>query len=82
MNLTSTTDGARRIVTVNETRIDAAVALTFKNKMRLEWPWRNCRCNESYGVVAHDGTRRAHTDSRKGVSTNAHGFCFSIVLDT
>ncbi len=36
MNLTSTTDGARRIVTVNETRIDAAVALTFKNKMRSE----------------------------------------------
>lgn len=36
MNLTSTTDGSRRIVTVNESRIDAAVALMFKNKMRAE----------------------------------------------
>lgn len=36
MNLTSTTDGARRIITVNETRIDAAVALSFKEMMRTE----------------------------------------------
>ncbi|MEP4194467.1 MAG: STAS domain-containing protein [Aliishimia sp.] len=36
MNLTSTTDGTRRIVTVNESRIDAAVALSFKELMRVE----------------------------------------------
>jgi len=36
MNLTSTTDGDRRIVTVNENRIDAAVALSFKDRMRNE----------------------------------------------
>lgn len=36
MNLTSTTDGTRKIVTVNEPRIDAAVALAFKESMRAE----------------------------------------------
>ncbi len=36
MNLSCTTDGNRRIVTVNEGRIDAAVALAFKEKMRGE----------------------------------------------
>ncbi|THH36642.1 anti-sigma factor antagonist [Aliishimia ponticola] len=36
MNLSSTTDGNRRVVTVNESRIDAAVALTFKEQMRTE----------------------------------------------
>jgi len=36
MNLSSTTDGSRRIVTVNESRIDAAVALSFKETMRAE----------------------------------------------
>ena len=36
MNLTSTTDGSRKIVTVNEPRIDAAVALAFKEGMRTE----------------------------------------------
>ena len=36
MNLTSTTDGAHKIVTVNEARIDAAVALSFKESMRVE----------------------------------------------
>lgn len=36
MNLTSTTDGSRKIVTVNETRIDAAVALAFKEEMRAQ----------------------------------------------
>ncbi len=36
MNLTSTTDGGRCIVTVNENRIDAAVALSFKDRMRNE----------------------------------------------
>lgn len=36
MNLTSTTEGSRKIVTVNETRIDAAVALSFKEGMRAE----------------------------------------------
>lgn len=36
MNLTSTTDGERRIITVNEARIDAAVALAFKDRMREE----------------------------------------------
>lgn len=36
MNLTSTTDGSRKIVTVNEPRIDAAVALAFKEGMRSQ----------------------------------------------
>lgn len=36
MNLTSTTDGSRKIVTVNEARIDAAVALSFKESMRTQ----------------------------------------------
>ena len=36
MNLTSTTEGNRCIVTVNESRIDAAVALSFKDQMRAE----------------------------------------------
>lgn len=36
MNLTSTTEADRRIVTVQESRIDAAVALAFKEKMRSE----------------------------------------------
>jgi anti-sigma B factor antagonist len=36
MNLTSTTDGGHRIVTVNESRIDAAVALSFKDQMRSQ----------------------------------------------
>lgn len=36
MNLTSTTEGSRRIVTVNEPRIDAAVALSFKEGMRAQ----------------------------------------------
>lgn len=34
MNLTSTTKQQAQIVTVNESRIDAAVALAFKNAMR------------------------------------------------
>lgn len=36
MNLTSTTEGSRKIVTVNEPRIDASVALAFKEGMRAE----------------------------------------------
>ncbi len=36
MNLTSTTEGARKVVTVNEPRIDAAVAVAFKEAMRNE----------------------------------------------
>lgn len=36
MDLFSTTDGDRQIVTVNEPRIDAAVALSFKEGMRSE----------------------------------------------
>lgn len=36
MNLTSTTEAGRKIVTVNEPRIDAAVAVAFKESMRNE----------------------------------------------
>ena len=36
MNLTSTTEGSRKIVTVNGPRIDAAVAVAFKESMRVE----------------------------------------------
>lgn len=36
MQLVSTTDAGRQIVTVNEARIDAAVALSFKEGMRTE----------------------------------------------
>lgn len=36
MNLSSTTDGGHRIVTVNDSRIDAAVALAFKDQMRSQ----------------------------------------------
>ncbi len=36
MNLSSTTEADRRVVTVNESRIDAAVALAFKEKMRAQ----------------------------------------------
>ena len=36
MNLSSSTEGARKVVTVNEARIDAAVALSFKESMRME----------------------------------------------
>ncbi len=36
MNLSSITDGGHRIVTVNENRIDAAVALAFKDQMRTQ----------------------------------------------
>ncbi len=36
MKLSSTTDGGHRIVTVNEARIDAAVALAFKDQMRSQ----------------------------------------------
>ena len=34
MNLTRTTEGDNTVVTVDDSRIDAAVALTFKNEMR------------------------------------------------
>ena len=36
MNLSSSTDQGIRVVTVNEARIDAAVALAFKDQMRDE----------------------------------------------
>ncbi|MGR3634510.1 MAG: STAS domain-containing protein [Shimia sp.] len=36
MNLTSKTEGETRIVTVHETRIDASVAIQFKDRMREE----------------------------------------------
>lgn len=36
MNLSSTTEGNRQVVTVHENRIDAAVALSFKDQMRAE----------------------------------------------
>lgn len=36
MKLSSTTDAGHRIVTVNESRIDAAVALAFKDQMRSQ----------------------------------------------
>lgn len=36
MQLVSTTNAGRQIVTVNEARIDAAVALSFKEGMRSE----------------------------------------------
>lgn len=36
MNLTSTTAGDKRVVTVQDRRIDAAVALSFKDRMRAE----------------------------------------------
>ena len=34
MDLSNTTEGSQRVITVNEDRIDAAVALSFKEKMR------------------------------------------------
>ena len=36
MNLSSTTEGNQQVVTVNESRIDAAVALAFKDQMRSQ----------------------------------------------
>lgn len=36
MQLSSTTHGSQQVVTVNESRIDAAVALIFKDQMRVE----------------------------------------------
>ena len=36
MNLSSTTDSGHQVVTVNESRIDAAVALAFKDQMRSQ----------------------------------------------
>jgi anti-sigma B factor antagonist len=36
MYLSSTTEAGHRVVTVNESRIDAAVALAFKDQMRAQ----------------------------------------------
>ncbi|MEQ9693065.1 STAS domain-containing protein [Shimia sp. SDUM112013] len=36
MNLSSSTDAGTLVVTVNESRIDASVAIQFKDRMRVE----------------------------------------------
>lgn len=43
MNLTSRAESGTLVVTVNESRIDASVAIQFKDKMRIETEGHNGR---------------------------------------